>query len=50
MNISDMAIVQCLMINQLLTHFTKSILKSLLNQLYDISRCNTQSNLSKISL
>ena len=28
----------------------KSILKSLINRLCDISRCNTQSNLSKISL
>ena len=37
------------MIIQLLTHYTKSIFKSLINQLCDISRCNTQSNLSKIS-
>ena len=39
-------ISQSLMIIQLLTHF----LKSLINQLCDISRCNTQSNLSTISL
>ena len=37
-------ISQSLMIIQLLTHYTKSISKSL------ISRCNTQSNLSNISL
>ena len=36
-----------LMIIQLLTHYTKSILKSLINQLCDILRYNTQSNLSK---
>ena len=40
-------ISQSLIIIQLLTHFTKSILKSLINQLCDISRCNTQSILSK---
>ena len=39
-----------LMIIKILTHYTKSILKSLINQLCDISRCNTQSNLSKITL
>ena len=39
-------ISQSLMIIQLLTHYT--ILKSLIKQLCDISRCNTQSNLSKI--
>ena len=37
------------MIIQLLTHYTKSILKSLINQLCDILRCNTYTNLSKIS-
>ena len=31
------------MIIQLLTHYTKSILKLLIDQLCDISRCNTQS-------
>ena len=41
--------ISSLMIIQLLTHYTKSILKSLINQLCDISRCNTQSNLSNIS-
>ena len=38
------------MIMQLLSHYTKSILKSLINQLCDISRCNTQSNLSDLEL
>ena len=38
-------ISQSPMIIQLPTHYTKSILKSLINQLCDISRCNTQSNL-----
>ena len=35
------------MIIQLLTHHTKSMLKLLINQLCDISRCNTQSNFWK---
>ena len=49
-SVLHLEISQSLMIIQLLTHYTKSILKSLINQLCDISRCNTQSNLSKISL
>ena len=39
MSNSDSLQLQSLMIIQVLTHYTKFILKSLINQLCDISRC-----------